>query len=99
MQEHIDVDEFMAYVREQGFDIVDLLFTRGIRTFVISGGELLFGSQVTLDIEREHWYKISIEDLVERVDQLKYMLLEHNEKYGTGPIGTFADVSKEKKEY
>ena len=97
MQEHIDVDEFMAYVREQGFDIVDLLFTRGIRTFVISGGELLF-NQVTFDIEREHWYTLSIENLIERVDSLKDMLLAHKEKYGSWPPSTCADVPKKEEE-
>jgi len=95
--EHIDVDEFMAYVREQGFDIQDNLFTRGIRTFIISGGELMLGSQVTFDIERELWNKLILEDLIQRIDSLKSTLLERKERYNTWPPSTRADTLKKER--
>ncbi|HEX9503847.1 MAG TPA: hypothetical protein VF974_06045 [Patescibacteria group bacterium] len=80
MEEHIDVDEFMAYVREQGFEIQDNLFTRGIRTFVISGGGLPKDGDVHFDITREEWNKLTLEDLIQQVNSLRYMVDERNDK-------------------
>ena len=74
MEEHIDADEFMAYVRDKGFEIQDNLFTRGIRTFVISGGGIPEGSDVHFDITREEWNKFTLEDLIQQINSLKHMI-------------------------
>ncbi len=80
MEEHIDVDEFMAYVRGQGFEIQDNLFTHGIRTFVISGGGLPDSYDVNFDITREVWNKCSMEDLIQQINSLKHMIDENSKE-------------------
>jgi len=66
MNEHINVDKFITYVHEKGFEIQDNLFTHGVRRFIISKND----STLHFDIDRVVWDNCTLESLIHQIDMI-----------------------------